>query len=681
MQITKKLYTTLIITVLTVSAIMAAIPMASALSNAPGLYVPASAPTTAKSSGTVGSKVMVVGNATNGTASPFSTVTIYWDNLAGKVLGTTAAAADGTWAINVTIPSAKNGLHYIVAKDDGAAQGAAFNVTSSLKSSTDPSTFGPPYDAKVLPGDALTLTGHGYSPSSAVTVRFHNATSNITLASPSITTNATGSFQAVVIVPAVAAAYYGNWTVNATDASSVFATSNILLDYYITVFPPSGPPGITIMMLGRIPTNQAYTLLIDTTTVSSGTSGTDGTFTATYETPALIGSGAHDIYVRWVIGINSFNRSATFTVGPAPTITLGAAEGVAGAVITISGASFSSLAGITLYFDDTVVNSTTLDSKFGPTGFTGAFTDLEFTVPSLTPKVYTLKVVDQYGASASKSFTIKAAPATTIALRGTSYYQGDTLSFNIVTTESHLGTMTVTIKDPSGATWWTVSVDTSVATGAWSLTGAATKRVLYQDQMINSNYLMLPADAPTVGNWNWTVTYTIISTSTPAKATGLFTVSAADSGAVIAKINELGANMTTFLTRIDGNVVTIKADVDSVQSILSDLNMDTLSADITDIKGDIATITADVSALDATVTSISDDVATVSTTLGTLEGTITSIDGNTATIQTDVGTIKADVSEIGAVDMMPVWIAVVLSLIAAIAAIFAVVTIRQKIAG
>jgi hypothetical protein len=199
--------------------------------------------------------------------------------------------------------------------------------------------------------------------------------------------------------------------------------------------------------------------------------------------------------------------------------------------------------------------------------------------------------------------------------------------------------------------------------------------------MINSNYLMLPADAPTVGNWNWTVTYTIISTSTPAKATGLFTVSAADSGAVIAKINELGANMTTFLTRIDGNVVTIKADVDSVQSILSDLNMDTLSADITDIKGDIATITADVSALDATVTSISDDVATVSTTLGTLEGTITSIDGNTATIQTDVGTIKADVSEIGAVDMMPVWIAVVLSLIAAIAAIFAVVTIRQKIAG
>jgi hypothetical protein len=84
------------------------------------------------------------------------------------------------------------------------------------------------------------------------------------------------------------------------------------------------------------------------------------------------------------------------------------------------------------------------------------------------------------------------------------------------------------------------------------------------------------------------------------------------------------------------------------------------------------------------VVALSGDVATVSTNLGTLEGKVTAVDGKVATVSTDVGTIKADVSDVKAkpdVDMTPVWIAVVLSLIAAIAAIFAVVTIRQKIAG
>jgi hypothetical protein len=685
MQLSKKAYTTFIITVLTISALMATIPMASAISNPPGLYVPASTPTTAKDSGFVGDKVLVVGNTTNGTASAFSTVTVYWDSLAGQVLGTTAANVNGEWAVNVTIPSAKNGAHYIVAKDDGSAQGAPFTVNASLKSSTDPSTaemFA--YDAKVLPGDPLTVVGHGYSPSSVITVAFvYNATYNETITTPSITTNATGSFQAVVTVPTIAPVDYGNWTVNATDASSVFATSDILIDYYITVVPPVGPPGITIMMMGRIPLEQGYTLLIDTTPIGSGTSGADGTFMATYETPALIGSGAHTIYVKWVVGINAYNRSATFTVGPAPSITLGASESVAGVVITVSGSSFSGFASIELYFDDTLVNSTADDNRFGPTSMGGSFTNLEFTVPALTPKVYTVTVVDAYGATATATFTIKAAPATTIALRGTTYYQGDTLSFNIVTTESNLGTITVTIMDPSDAVWWT--------TNAWTLSGTVIQSVYYQTQVANGNPLALPADAPT-GTWNWTVTYTPASTGVSTKATGLFTVAVSGSGAVIAKIDELGANMTAILESIDGNVATIDTSLGTVETKLSSLDatISGLDGDIATIKTNLGTVQASVDDLDLVVGNMYGDVVTINTTLGTIEGTITDMDGTLATIETDLGTVKLDVAAVQtdveeslpvAVDMMPVWIAVILSLIAAIAAIFAVVTIRQKIAG
>jgi len=708
MQITKKIYTTLIITLLTISMILAAMPMASAVTNPPGLWVPASTPTTPKTSGTVGSKVMVVGNSTHGTASPFSTVTIYWHDLSGQVLGTVSAGIGGLWAINVTIPSAITGLNYIVAKDDGAAQGAQFTVTQSLSAGKPP--------VRALPGDSVTLTGHGYAASSAITVTLNSTTltpqENITITTPTITTNATGSFSAVIVIPGtITPTQYDTYDVTATDAATSAATTQVTIDYYVTVTPTSGPPGITITMAGRIPASTAYSLLIDTTTIRTGTSGTDGKFSQTYTIPALIASGAHTIYVRWIIATVVYNRTASFSVTAAPTLVLGATSGVAGVVVTISGAGFSSFSNITLYLGTTVVNSTATDSRFGPTSGTGTFSE-EFTVPALAPGVYTLTVTDQYGATTGTvyTFTVSPTPATTVALRGTSYYQGDTISFNIFTTESNLGTITVTVSDPAGATWWT--------TAAWTLTGTTIKRVLYQNQTIYGNPLALPADAP-LGSWNWTVTYAPASTGTTTKATALFTVAAlptmqtvldqldtmeasiksvvtTSEGDIIAVVNtksgEIIADLSALdakITSIDGSLVTISTSIGDIETIISNLDMGTLGVDITAIKGDVATIktnigtvTTSVASLDAKVTTLSGDVATVSTTLGTLQGTVTSIDGKVATIETDVGTVQADISDVsGKVDTTPAWIAVVLSLIAAIAAIFAVITIRQKIAG
>ena len=112
MQISKKLYTTLIITILTLSTLMAAIPMASAeIVTAPVLYEKDT--TTPISTGPVGTKVDVVGVTGEGNASPFSTVTVYLDALSGLVLGTGSANVDGNYSIEVTIPPATAGLHYL----------------------------------------------------------------------------------------------------------------------------------------------------------------------------------------------------------------------------------------------------------------------------------------------------------------------------------------------------------------------------------------------------------------------------------------------------------------------------------------------------------------------------------------------------------------------------------------
>jgi len=133
----------------------------------------------------------------------------------------------------------------------------------------------------------------------------------------------------------------------------------------------------------------------------------------------------------------------------------------------------------------------------------------------------------------------------------------------------------------------------------------------------------------------------------------------------------------TFTVTTEGDAV-----VDSFNTTLTSLN-----AHITSIENDIATLTTDVgtlqvsvSSLDAKVTNVQNGIATVQTTLGTMTGTLTGISGDMATVKTQVGTINAKVASFLPVDMMPVWIAVIFAIIAAIASIYGVLVIRSKIA-
>jgi len=724
----KKISTIAIVTILTLSILIAAIPMASALTADPKLYetpLPGFPVTTEKVAGAVGSRISVIGNTTfANNASAYSLVTAYWISQSGIVLGTASADGAGGYRIDVVIPSATAGVHEIVVNDGGigGAQGVDFTVEPSVSVSTTPSTKDDTYNAKVLPGDALTVVGHGFAGGafgSQMNITLEGPAGTIVITTPSVTTNSTGSFSAVITIPTILVTAYGAYSVNGTDASDNWAIAPILIDYYNTVTPNQGPSGVTITISGRIPANMAYTLLIDTTNIGSGTSGADGVFTNTYNIPDLIAVTAHTIYVRWVVGTDVITRAVTFTVTAAPVISyLSTASGVAGAVITISGTGFSPSAKITVTLGTTIANSTDLDARFGPTNFFGAFTNEQFTVPAITAGIYTIKVTDQYGAATNGTltFTVLPTPGTTIALRASSYYTGDTLSFNIRTTEGSLSSFVVTIYDPSSFAQWTIN--------NWVPAGTPTKIVPIMSQVddTNKNPLTLPADAP-LGTWNWTITYIATSTS-PAttKATGLFTVAALPTmQTVLDQLDAMEATITNVITTTEGDIIavintktgTITTKLDPLMPKLQAIEdtaviiatmlgevqvdiaaldlaaLDALGVDITAIKGDVATIktnigtvTASVSALDAKVTSLSGDVATVSTTLGTLEGTVTSIDGKVATIDTDVGTLQADISDVSSkVDTTPAWIAVVLSLIAAIAAIFAVITIRQKIAG
>lgn len=147
------------------------------------------------------------------------------------------------------------------------------------------------------------------------------------------------------------------------------------------------------------------------------------------------------------------------------------------------------------------------------------------------------------------------------------------------------------------------------------------------------------------------------------------------------------------IVEVKDGVATLSTAVGEVKTSLSDIGakIEALDGDVATLSTAVGDVKVNLDDIGAKVTAIQGDVATIKTDLGTVTGKVASIDENVATIVTDLGTVKMDVSDVkGTVADVPsavagvttaVWIAVVLSLIAAVAAIASVIQITRKIAG
>jgi len=714
MKMSKKLYTTLIIAVLTLSTVIAAIPMASAeITSDPFLVHPMTGADI--TSAAVGTPVRIIANATSGRASPFAIVTIYWDSRAGAVLGNTTADYLGDYAITVTIPASTAGDHRLVANDGESESGSALvTVTPKLTVANIPS-YGP---TLALPGDDLAITGSGYAPNDAITLFLNLTTSPTTsyvITTPAFTTDASGSFSGTITVPAIPESNFGYYEFNATDEATNTAVAYATINYYIATYPASGPTGIQIMIYGRIAANNAYTIRFNGAAIATGTSDGTGSYMQMYTIPAVLSPASYPVDIWWA---TTETRSTTFNVTATPTISLGASSGVAGDIVTITGADFVGGADITLYFGTTIVNSTTMNAAFGPASYYGGSFSEEFVVPTLTPGVYAVSVVDAWGATSASGvfFTIYPTPLITVETASFEYYQGDLLSLNTWTNVVPGYDVMWEIYEPNGLLF---SYGT-LYSGDWYMISMNNYEFPYVSFYMGTPAdTFIPADA-TTGVWN----FTAYNYGTMAKIdTNLFEVKVKPNmQTVLDAINNCCGNMTALLadiganiTAIDGKLVTITSDIGDLTVDISNLDgkitgiatssalssldskVSSLSSSIATISTSIGTVQTTLGNLDAVVAYVAEDVVAIKTSVGDLEGTITDIADGVATIETDVGTLKVDVAALKtdvasvqsdveeslpvAVDMMPVWIAVVLSLIAAIAAIFAVVTIRQKIAG
>lgn len=297
--------------------------------------------------------------------------------------------------------------------------------------------------------------------------------------------------------------------------------------------------------------------------------------------------------------------------------------------------------------------------------------------------------------------------------RATQYMRMDFLSIKSLSTSPT--DVILRIVDPMGLIWY----QEAVTAGEWQMISGA-YQIPYDT--LDLTWWPITSDAP-LGTWNFTCwnsgatlildtnMFTVVAKPNQQDVldalddlegtiTGLMTTS---EGKIVAAINTKTGTIMTDLNAlspkiqgIEDTVVIIATMLGEVKIDLANLDMSALASlgvDITAIKGEVATIKTNigtvstkVSNLDPVVGAIAGQLVEVQTSIGTLDGKLVAIDGKTATIETRVGTLQADLTSDIAdipskVDMMPVWIAVVLSLIAAIAAIFTVITIRQKIAG
>ncbi|MEM1674873.1 MAG: hypothetical protein QXE14_00280 [Candidatus Bathyarchaeia archaeon] len=185
----------------------------------------------------------------------------------------------------------------------------------------------------------------------------------------------------------------------------------------------------------------------------------------------------------------------------------------------------------------------------------------------------------------------------------------------------------------------------------------------------------------------------------------------------IAAIKASIAGLNAAITEVKDGVATIRTDIGELKVKVDDLvkALSDLNAIITEVRGGVATIRTDVGV-------IKSNVDTLAMALEGLKALVVEVGGDVAVIKTDVGSIKVAVGALDAIRSMvdaisskvdsvsgkvdtvsgkvdaaskaaevasgvastlivPVWIAVILSLVAAIASIIAIVQVTRKIAG
>ena len=301
----------------------------------------------------------------------------------GNIVGNASTGDGGSWTQSFVVPKSPQGSHEVEAGD----LSATFTVTSRTLLST--------YKGKV--GSQVTVTGDGYAASqSGITLSFGGEQIS------TVAANSLGSFTSSFIVPPRPKG----------DYSVVVGSSlhNFELIAAFSISPTTGPPGITVELLGSGFTPNAsgsVDITFDGNVVVSTSMDSQGSIATSFQIPVSPG-GPHSVGVSHT---STGTTYSTFTV--TPTLSLDRLNVAPGDTVTATGAGFAiKETAITVLIDVTpVATGVSADSE-------GSFTT-SLIVPSLPSGSHSTR------ASGPRTSVNKVPPVTLILGAGISLVHSD----------------------------------------------------------------------------------------------------------------------------------------------------------------------------------------------------------------------------------------------------------------
>jgi hypothetical protein len=278
------------------------------------------------------------------------------------------------------------------------------------------------------------------------------------------------------------------------------------------------------------------------------------------------------------------------------------------------------------------------------TGFLDSWWNFNAKAIKLSNGVYYVNATDANGYKATAQLTV-ITKTISCTPRKTSFQISDTISFNIQHSFGNVAPIInsrITIKDPSGNT---VFRGDQLAT--WVKSGDVYV-VPYSAQTAGGNPMELAGDAP-LGTWTWKWA----DTNGDTVASGSFTVVASAASVTDAKIDALSKQVTDLKTASDA----AKAAADAAKTAATSAQTTAQSA-----------VTA------------ANDAKTAATDAKTAATAITS-KADAAKAAADAATAAANAAKAAADSLTTmVYVAIAASVVAALAAIYAVMQITKKIA-
>lgn len=581
--------------------------------------------------------------------------------------------SDGTFTGQIVIPTFNVGTATINATDGTYWATASFKVTGSTKITVTPSS-GPP-------GFTVSISGSNFTAiaNTPVTVKF----GALTVAT--LYTDAAGKFTGTFTVPSLPTTGY---TVTATDKYGLEnSTSFTIALTLIVISPTSAPCGANITVTGYGFTGAHANITIGTLMVRKNVPVSNLSAGKAWFIIPSLPKGGYTVKVRDSDGLEA---STTITITDETKLMIEPSSAPRGYNIAIKGYNFvpNKNVDVVLYNASGTVRTWTVTAQSN-----GSFTILSFTIPpNYTLGEYKLNATSVYDFDGlGKLVKVTMVPFKVVVLTMTiyplksSYAQGDAVAFYIKCVMQIDGD--ITIKDPSGYLYKKITIGTL----DWVAFG--TEYVVPYEKTI----VQLTEDAPT-GTWKWD------STFGESKSSGTFIVTEKPTMASLStKIDEL----TSLVNTLNKTISSLQAAITSLSKAVSDIssaiqnvasvaNAAKSAADSAASAASAAKSAADsavsaasaaksaaesaVSAADA-ARSAAENAANIAQSAVSAADAAKSAADNAASAACDAAA-SADAAKSAAEGVaLPVWIAVVLSLVAAVAAIVAVITIRGKIAG